>query len=103
MATAIARLASPDYEAWRSEHTEAIRSSAEAFGLVSEVIYRDHDDPDVIVLVQEIESIEKAQAFLASPAFQGLVDRAPVDAPPSFWFLEKVEEVTDAKAVARGG
>jgi quinol monooxygenase YgiN len=103
VATAIARLTSSDYEAWRREHTEAIKSSAEAFGLVSEVIYRDHDDPDVIVLVQELESTEKAQAFLASPAFQGLVDRAPVEAPPSFWFLDKVEEITDAKAVARSG
>jgi quinol monooxygenase YgiN len=102
MATAIARLTAPDYEAWRSEHTEAIRSSADAFGLVSEVIYRDHEDPNTIVLVQQLESIEKAQLFLASPAFQGLVDRAPVEAPPTFWFLDKLEDV-DARAVARGG
>lgn len=93
MPFAIGRFTPTDYDVWHDVHLESVRRFSEKLGLVRDIVYRDHDDPQTLVVILEIESVDKYQAFVASPTHAELVSRAKVDGEPTFWYLDKVEEV----------
>ena len=66
MPSAIARVTPTDYDAWYALHIQVVREHGASAGIISEVLYKDHDDPRTVVLVQHIESVEKLLGFLRS-------------------------------------
>jgi hypothetical protein len=90
---AIFRLTPTDYDHWHDVHVRAVRQYQNELSLISDSIYRDHDDPRVAMVLMEIESIEMFQTFTASETFAGLVAEAKLEGDPIFWVLDKAEEV----------
>lgn len=99
MPTSIARVTPTDYDAWHAVHMEVVQQHGKEVGMISEVIYRDHDDPRTVVAVQQIESIARIQEFFASPYMQERIAEAPIESPPVFWFLDEVEVLSDIPAM----
>ena len=98
MPTTIARVTPVDYDAWHEMHMNVMREHGRAAGMISEVIYRDHDDPRTLVVVQGIESVDRIKEFLASPFMQETIAKAPIEGPPTFWFVDEVETIDIAGA-----
>ena len=94
MPTSIVRVTPTDYDAWHALHIGVMREHGTRASMTSEVIYRDHDDHRTLVVVQHFTSLERYKEFLASPVVQEAIAKAPIEAPPTFWFLDE-EEVVD--------
>ena len=94
MPSSVVRVTPTDYDAWHGLHIGMMREHGARASITSEVIYRDHDDPRTLVVVQHFTSLERYQEFLASPVVQEAIAKAPIEAPPMFWFLDE-EEVVD--------
>lgn len=93
MPLAITRFTPTDYDHWYRVHVESVRRFREELTLISDVIYRDCNDPRAVVVIFEVQSAEKFQAFLASPTFSDLVAEAKLEGDSTFWVIDKVEEV----------
>jgi quinol monooxygenase YgiN len=93
MPLAIGRFTPTDYDTWHRVHVDSVQRFTAELGALSDVIHRDHADPRTVVVVMEIESVEKFQAFIATEAHQTLVSQATLEGPPVFWFVDRVEEV----------
>ncbi len=91
MPWAIIRVTPVDYDAWHELHTSQIENLKTHGGVLSEVLCRDHDDPRTVMIIQEIEDVGKLQAFFGSPEMQELIASAPVEGPPTFYFLDEQE------------
>jgi hypothetical protein len=96
--TAIARVTPVDHEAWYALHLDTVRHHGRAIGIVDETLYRDHQEPRTVVLVQTIVSIEQFQDAFATDELQQIIANAPIEGPPTFWFLDTVERI-DVAAV----
>ncbi|MFN0096366.1 MAG: hypothetical protein ACKVVT_16520 [Dehalococcoidia bacterium] len=90
MPASIVRVTPTDFDAWHRAHLAGVTRFGRAMGLVLETIYRDHDDPRTVVIVQVVEDIDRFRAVIASPEFQETVAAAPIDGPPVFWSLDLV-------------
>ena len=93
MPSAILRVTPSDYDAWHALHLAVVREHGAGAGLVSEAIYRDHDEPGTIVVIQQLESIERFREFLATPFMQDTIAKAPIEAPPTVWFVDEEETI----------
>ena len=93
MPLAIGRFTPSDYDVWHAVHVESVRRFREELGLLSDLVFRDHDDPRSVEVLMEVESIEKFQEFIAGPTQQELASQAKLEDDPTFWFVDKVEEV----------
>ncbi len=98
MPSSIVRVTPTDYDAWYALHIGVLREHGTRVGITSEVIYRDHDDPRTLVVVQHFTSLESYKEFLASPVVQEGIAKAPIEAPPTLWFLDE-EEVVDTASL----
>ena len=93
MPSSIVRVTPTDYDAWHTLHIGVLREHGARVGITSEVIYRDHDNPRTLVILQHFTSLERMQEFLASPFMQEAIKKAPIEGPPTFWFLDEQEVV----------
>jgi quinol monooxygenase YgiN len=71
-----------DYAAWREIYDQAL-PLREAAGMTRAQVLQSPDDPNMIILIQEFESLEGAQALFASPEVKAAMKDAGVAAPPS--------------------
>ena len=89
----IARGTPVEWDVWYDVHLESVRRFRTELGLISDTIYRDHSNPRTFVALMEVESVEKALAFIASDAHMELVSRAALEGEPVFWTVDRMEEV----------
>lgn len=92
MTTIIFRVTPTDYEAWYKGHVSEVENMKNA-SVTSDTIYRDRSDGKSIVLVQQVDDIDKMMAFFNSPELQKAIAEAPIEAPPEVWILDEVEQV----------
>jgi hypothetical protein len=91
MASVIVRHRVRDYNAWKpvfDEH-ESVRRE---YGMKAHWLMRDANDPNVIFIVLDAESVARAQEFAASDNLREAMMRAGVEGMPDVFFLEDLEE-----------
>jgi quinol monooxygenase YgiN len=71
-----------DYQKWRTLYDE-VKPMRDAAGLVSQKVLHAPDDPNMVVLIHEFETLEGAQALFASPELKAAMQDAGVTAPPT--------------------
>ena len=86
----IVRLTPTDYEAWRQHHVEQVEFM-KAVGVVSDRICRDVSDSTKLVVVVEVDDIDRYMAAFASPEGQAAAARAPLTGPPDFVVAEVID------------
>ena len=91
MPWAVGRVTPVDYDGWHQIHAEQLDNLKTLGGVLSEVLCRDHEEPRTVTLIQEIEDIEKLRAFLGSQEMQEVIASAPIEGPPTFYFLDEQE------------
>ncbi len=88
-----------DYDGWKpvfDEH-EAVRSS---HGEVEHRVYRGLHEPKRVVVHNDFETVEAAQAFMADPSLPGVMERAGIEGEPWFGLIERAERMTYADGTA---
>ena len=84
----IARLPVPDFAAWHAEY-ERMHPVREQAGERGRTLYRDVDDPEVVVVVFAWDSVERAKAYFGSAALQASVGRAGATSAPEVTYLRR--------------
>jgi hypothetical protein len=75
-----------EFEAWRrvfAGHAAAQRDA----GLALAHVWRSQDDPQEVFLLFEVANLERARAFVTSPAVPGAQLASGVRDKPDIWFL----------------
>jgi hypothetical protein len=90
MAHLILRVTPTDYDAWHALHDQYLEHWKTA-GVRSELICRDRDDPETVVIIQEVEDLDRMVEFLESPEIREAMGAAPIQSMPQIWFLDDVE------------
>lgn len=82
-AAAVAIISHPvaDFDVWRAKYDELL-PMREAAGLVDAKVLRAPDDPNMVILVHEFETLEGAQKLLSSPELKKAMADAGVTAKP---------------------
>lgn len=75
-----------DFERWRS-FVDADRERGLAHGMRLTRMWRRADDPNDVFFLMEVESVERANAFMAAPESAEAGERAGV-LDGEVWFLE---------------
>ncbi|NIM95614.1 MAG: cyclase [Anaerolineales bacterium] len=81
-----------DYAKWKpvfDEHGEARRASGSKGGH----LLRNIDDPNELVMLFEMDDLEKARQFVQSEDLRQAMQRSGVSDEPDLYFLEQVERV----------
>lgn len=79
-----------DYDRWLPVFTEheAVRRQ---HGATGHSINRDAADPNLIVVLNDFESLDGARGFMADPSLPGVMGRAGVDSEPIVWLVDEAE------------
>lgn len=80
-----------DYDRWLpafKEHGEVRRRH----GSTGATIYRGVEDPNQIVVVNEMATLEGARGFMEDPSLKDAMDRAGVDGQPTIYVVERSGE-----------
>ena len=91
MVTAFIRQRVADYGRWKKafdDHEQMRRR----FGMTSHTVYRDADDPNVVVVAGHSLDLTHAREFIASPDLHTAMHHAGVDGYPEIWITEDVED-----------
>lgn len=70
-----------DFDVWRAKY-DALLPMREAAGLIDAQVLRAPDDPNMVILVHEFETLEGAQALFSSPELKKAMADAGVTAKP---------------------
>jgi hypothetical protein len=83
-APVIAVIAHPvaDFDTWRAAYDKLL-PLRQAAGLIDAQVLRAPNDPNMVILVHEFETLEGAQALFASPELKKEMQSAGVTAPPT--------------------
>ena len=83
MVHAIIRHTVADYATWRPffDADDARRRAAGSTGVHQ--VYRDHDNPNVVTIILEWDTAEKALQFANNPALGEVMQKAGVMGPPA--------------------
>jgi heme-degrading monooxygenase HmoA len=76
-----------DFDAWRAVY-DSVAGLQTAGGVTEQSFYRKVDDPDTVLVLHYFDSVDKAQAFFASPELQEAMKRAGVVGEPRIEFYE---------------
>lgn len=79
MTTFLVRHRVADYDAWRAVYDGAGEMQRNA-GVTDEAVYRDIDDPNVVLIMHRFESRDQAEAFMGHPDARAAMESAGVDA-----------------------
>jgi quinol monooxygenase YgiN len=77
-----------DYARWRPAFDDHGRVRRE-FGCLSEQVFRDADDPNIITLLFEWDSFENAEDFLNESGLREVMQKAGVIGQPTITFLNE--------------
>lgn len=83
MAIIVVRVEPDDPDTWYVEHMNAIPAFKDA-GVVSEVMYRDRNQPNARIGILEVEDVDRFFAFLSRAA-------GPRKYRPTIWVLDEME------------
>ena len=81
-----------DFTHWQRSY-EASLGARQKAGLKEKYLLRSTEDPNEIILLHEVEELQKAQAFIRSPELRERMQQAGVLGDPTNYFL------TDADAL----
>jgi hypothetical protein len=79
-----------DYETWKplfDEHSNARGS----YGSKGGPLFRSADDPTEVVVLLEVDDLDRARAFTQDPDLRETMQRAGVTDQPDLYFLEQAE------------
>jgi quinol monooxygenase YgiN len=89
MAVLFVRHEVADYDAWKKGY-DAAADMQKALGVTVEAVYRHEDDPNVVTVYHEFDSIEAARAMVNDPALKKAMNELGVKGQPEFWFAQRV-------------
>ena len=89
MATAIARLRVENFDHWRAEY-ESMHTVREAAGECGRRLYRDAADPNVVVVMFEWDTADRARDYFEGSVLAASVARANGVGGPEVWYCEAV-------------
>jgi quinol monooxygenase YgiN len=79
MTTFLVRHRVADYDAWRTVYDGAGEMQRSA-GVTDAAVYRDADDPNVVLVMHRFGSRDQAEAFMGNPDAKATMESAGVDA-----------------------
>jgi hypothetical protein len=84
-----------DYDRWKAQ-MESVRDRLAAIGVTRHWLYRGADDPDEVMVVMELPSLQHAERLLRSPevSVTDWMDQAGLEIYPTFFVGDEVETVT---------
>lgn len=85
----VATLEIEDFEQFKAE-VESIHDTLLAWGLKSTCVNRDLDNPNRLIIVHEIEDVQKARQFYQSEEFRQCAQKAGVTGRPEVTFVEEL-------------
>ena len=89
MATMIVRHRVANFEQWKSVFDSMEKTRLE-HGWAGHTVHRDVADPNIVVVVGRVTSIEGAKRYGGSDALRSAMARAGVQGPAEFQFLDDV-------------
>jgi quinol monooxygenase YgiN len=90
MVTSIVKLQVADFDTWKREF-DIVEQARKEHGYIKHEVFRTLDDPNAIVIVNHVSSMEDAKAYFANQSVKDAVARSGVQGPPTVWFLEQIE------------
>jgi hypothetical protein len=88
MATIIVKTKVADFSAWQRAF-DSNDGARKAYGWKSHTIARDPSDPQAVIVVSHVGSLEQARAFLQDPAVRAnMAGATALPGPPDVQFLE---------------
>lgn len=83
-----------DYARWKpvfDEHSAARKAS----GFKGGHLFRKADDPNELVILLEVDNLEKARQFVQSEDLRKTMQRSGVYDQPDVYFLDEIERVAE--------
>jgi hypothetical protein len=93
MASAFVLLHVADYEKWKSAF-DSVQATRQAASVTGHSVHRDPDDPNTVIIALRTRDLAATRAFAESDDLRRIMRDAGVDAPPTFWFGDDIEEKT---------
>lgn len=79
-----------DYSAWKPVYDENVPDRTQ-YGVKQGIIFRDEDDPNEIVVLQEWEDEKRAREFFSLRELREVMLRAGVEGEPEIEFLDELD------------
>ena len=79
-----------DYPEWKRRYDEFKPKHGE-LGIDSATVYRDSEDPHMVIVIHVFDDLNAAQTFARSTELKGVMERAGVEGRPEIWYGEEVE------------
>lgn len=90
MATMIVKHRVANFESWKKVFDE-VEKNRRAHNWQGHSVYRDATDPNIVVVVNRMATVEDAKNYGTSPALREAMQRAGVTSAPEITFLDDVE------------
>lgn len=81
------RHAVDDYDVWRREY-DAFADTQQQLGVRAESVHRHVEDPAMLTVIHDFDSVEDARAFLESDELKDAMGNAGVAGAPDIWLTE---------------
>ncbi len=88
MTTLFVRHQVVDYAKWRQVY-DTFGPVQDRFGVKSQAVYRDADNPNDVTVAHEFAALEAAQQFATSGELREAMSRAGIVGEPAIWFANK--------------
>lgn len=79
-----------EYAKWKPVFDEH-GATRKAFGSKGGYVFRSDDDPNEVVILLEVEDLNKVREFMQSQDLREAMQRSGVNGPPDFYFLNEVD------------
>jgi quinol monooxygenase YgiN len=89
MATMLVQHKVKDFAEWKKVY-DSVFDLRKSNGELSDRIYRDADDPNMLTIIFEWDSLANAQKYANSPELKKAMEKAGVNGPPNIYFLNEV-------------
>ena len=90
MATMIVRLQVEEYETWKREF-DGVEGSRQEHGWIKHEVYRDIQDPNGVVIINHVLTLEQGKAYFDADAVKEAVGRSGIQGAPVSWILNEEE------------
>jgi len=89
VATVIVRLVVEQFGRWQAEY-EAMHRTREGCGERGRQLFRDSEDPHVVLVVFDWDSHDNARAYFSSDTLKASVERAHGRSAPEVWYVDSI-------------
>ena len=93
MATMMVKHRVADFGKWKQVF-DGMTGARKEHGWTGHTVLRGADDPNVVVVVNRVKSLDDAKRYGGSDTLRKGMMEAGVQGPPDIWFLEQVEDKT---------